>query len=521
MKTEFKAVVNKVLISTLVITTLLGATATPAFAAEYHGSTPVGTPVLTMPTPSQSQTQEYGVTVETSISNIQNTIAAINAMKSNGSVTSTQLNTLATQLYSLETAVRASGEGASARVVDIINKAEKAISGVSNAKVSDVQTAILVVRASLGIEVENVTVQDNKANSSATQSALKGFKDVAKDRWSHDAIMEMVKIGMFAGTTSPDANGMGTFEPTATMTRAQFITVVTRYLYKDQLDGMKTDNGVAWYNNNYIVAVMKGIVRENEFSYDSLNKPITRQEMAMIMVRACEKIGDTAKDLVPTTRIADYNTIGTYYQLYVRQAFSMGLIAGYDAQGTFGPKDTLTREQGAMVVYRLVNKASRAEVEVGPQFSSEESIAGAITIVEGQTRTNRPARVGDIYIKADGTRITLKLGPSGVLGEGQGVAPDAGLIDSSGNPIKDNTRIYFRVADFGKVLDSANMKYNNQEYQINSITGEGHTTAEWSRMTDNYAKPTREGEYSNERYTADGVCCWVWNVNLRDWLWNP
>ena len=35
----------------------------------------------------------------------------------------------------------------------------------------------------------------------------------------------------------------------------------------------------------------------------------------------------------------------------------MGLLSGYDDKGTVGPNDTLTREQGAMVAYRLVNIA--------------------------------------------------------------------------------------------------------------------------------------------------------------------
>jgi len=92
----------------------------------------------------------------------------------------------------------------------------------------------------------------------AFATELKSFKDVAADRWSHDAIMEMVGLGMFSGTTTPDANGVGTFNPTGTMTRAQYIVVVTRYLFNDELNAM--EQGDYWYSNNYDLAVKHGLI---------------------------------------------------------------------------------------------------------------------------------------------------------------------------------------------------------------------------------------------------------------------
>ena len=186
---------------------------------------------------------------------------------------------------------------------------------------------------------------------------LKSFSDVAASRWSHDAIMEMVDLGMFSGTTTPDKNGVAQFNPTGTMTRAQFITVVAKYLYGDELSGV-ADYG-AWYAKYFDTAVKHGLIQTNEFNLNTLNAPITREEMALIAVRVTKAQGETMPTLVGTDKIADYATIGSYYKDYVRQAFSMGLISGYDDQGTFGPKDTLTREQGAMVAYKLVTPESR------------------------------------------------------------------------------------------------------------------------------------------------------------------
>ena len=190
---------------------------------------------------------------------------------------------------------------------------------------------------------------------------LKSFSDVAAGRWSHSAIMEMVDLGLFAGTEKPNANGVGEFDPTGTMTRAQFVTVITRYLYNEELQGLAA--GTYWYSNNYDVAVKHGIITNNEFAARDMDQPVTRQEMALMVVRALEAGNVDVSDMADEADIADFADIGSYYRDYVRQALAMGLITGYDDQGTFGPNDTLTREQGAMVIYRLVNEDARVSAD--------------------------------------------------------------------------------------------------------------------------------------------------------------
>ncbi|MBQ3199428.1 MAG: S-layer homology domain-containing protein [Firmicutes bacterium] len=194
---------------------------------------------------------------------------------------------------------------------------------------------------------------------------LKSFSDVSAGRWSHDAIMEMVDLGMFTGTKSPNANGVGEFDPTGTMTKAQFLVVATRHLYNDKLSRM--EQGETWYANNYDVAVSEGMISQDEFPYNELNAPITRQEMALIAVRTAELRGEINPAPVESSIIADYDTIGSYYKDFVLKAFTMGLISGYDDEGTFGPNDTLTREQGAMVAYRFVNPDARIYPETNIQ----------------------------------------------------------------------------------------------------------------------------------------------------------
>lgn len=347
----------------------------------------------------------------------------------------------------------------------------------------------------------------------AFAAELKSFSDVGPGHWAHNAIMKMVERGMFAGTTTPDANGVGTFSPDSTMTRAQFVTVVTRYLYDADLKAIADehkDSGV-WYSANYEVAVDRGLITEAEFSIDAMNKAMTRQEMAMVLVRAAEVKGEVAEKLIPTQRIADYNKVGSYYQDYVRECYSMGMICGTDAKGTFAPMGTLTRAQAATVLYRLVAPETRQAVDFSIPTQSSKATQGVMTIYEGK-ETSRPAKAGDIFVKADGTKVVLKVGPNGILGEGQGVAPDAHLKGQSA--WWTGARINYSVDKDGDWRDSTGENLQNNEYYINPYTGEGHWDNEWHILKKANPKPTTEGSY-NKELTPDSM--YYWHVMSNTW----
>ena len=342
-KTEFKAVVNKVLVSTLILTTILG-TATPAMAA----SLPQGNSV-----PQNQITQQYGITVEQAVKEINNTISTINFMKSQGKVSEATLKTLATQLYTLETAVRSSNSGVTTSVKSVIANAEQSIKGLSNA--SEVEVALMVVKATLGIDSATVS------NKQATV-ALKSFRDVASNRWSYKSIMLCVEHGAIAGTKTPDANGVGEFNPTGTVTVGQFITVLTRLVASDMIQG-KAGEGEHWAAPNYWAAVNSGMIRQTDFTMSELNNPISREDMAFLLVKAAELNGETlVAHPKASSVISDYSKISADRKGYVTQCYSNGLIAGY-SDGSFGYADTMTREQMATVVCRLMQYQPRSEVK--------------------------------------------------------------------------------------------------------------------------------------------------------------
>lgn len=225
-------------------------------------------------------------------------------------------------------------------------------------------------------ESNNSHISDNRENNKATEVYC--FSDVHSNFWAYDAIMAMTKQGLFKGTTTP-VNGIGTFAPQSSMTRAEFLTVVTRYLFADEV-AAKEGNVVSkynlWYYPYWLVAVEQGIIKNTDFEsvYD-MSKPITRQEMAYIMANVLKHLDTVPDGRISTSKIADYRNISSKYRDSVLICYSAGIIYGTDSKGTFAPKDYVTRAQGASVLYRLITPEVRRDIDL---YSLNNSKSGRV-----------------------------------------------------------------------------------------------------------------------------------------------
>jgi len=191
----------------------------------------------------------------------------------------------------------------------------------------------------------------------AAEAAVTSFSDVPSTHWAYANVMSMTANGLFQGTTLP-VNGVSTFAPEATMTRAEFLTVVVRALYSAELNAMPAAE--PWWKNAYTLAVSKGILTAAELDNGDMTKTMSRQEMALVLSRATT---DTPSQLLSTNRIPDYSSIGAAYKDAVVKVYSLGMLTGVDSKGTFAPTATMTRAQGATVLNRLTNKSARVDVD--------------------------------------------------------------------------------------------------------------------------------------------------------------
>lgn len=268
-----------------------------------------------------------------------------------------ETTSLAPWLNSLEKKMIQSGRKADDEIISLIVGVKYAIAGVEGSGTDKVAAAVSSLETNLNISYE-------KAGNSVYTDTLKGFSDLEQHAWAKDGIEDMSVgsyKGLFGGTTAPDENGFALFSPDQQMTRAEFITVVTRTLFAQELADMPVVTDGMWYKNNYWVAVRHGIISKADYalSEEVLNAPIPRQEMALILIHACFAMGESTSSSSRADKIADFDTIDEAYQGAVLKTYAKGLLTGVDDKGSFAPHQTLTRAEAATVLYRLVNPLKR------------------------------------------------------------------------------------------------------------------------------------------------------------------
>ncbi len=191
------------------------------------------------------------------------------------------------------------------------------------------------------------------------------FSDVNKGDWYYDAVMDMAGRGIFVGT-SEVVNGVGTFSPEDTMTRAQFIVAVMRYLHPGE-----TFTGETWYAGPVAQATRDGVLKAGDF--DDYEAPCSREEMAYLIMNAADHLGVECGQADPS-RIPDYQDVSAKYAPSVLAAYEGKILTGDTAEGHFHPANTMTRAEGSTVIYRLIGKAEGGDAPAGGEAQAQDMV---------------------------------------------------------------------------------------------------------------------------------------------------
>ncbi len=199
---------------------------------------------------------------------------------------------------------------------------------------------------------------------SAFAAQLKSFSDVKSSYWAYTSIMLCMEKGAIEGTQKADAKGVGKFEPEGTVTLGQFLAVLTRLLSVEIPGAGAQDK--SWASPYYFAAIEAKLIKEADFSEDALADILTREDMAYLLVRAARINGEKLENeldakIYAKADIKDFGDTSLERRDYVLQAYINGLLSGYD-NGKFGPKDSTTRGQMAVIVCRLMEYQPRLAV---------------------------------------------------------------------------------------------------------------------------------------------------------------
>lgn len=187
------------------------------------------------------------------------------------------------------------------------------------------------------------------------------FADVS-GHWAQRDVELMASKYVVEGMTDT------TFEPERAITRAEFVTLLTRSLgISEEKPSSPTFSDVAsdaWYYG-YVEAAFKAGLAGGDSGAGGTFRPqstITREEMAALMVRAMNCAGHAAGSLTSEEvaallgAFADEAQVTNWARLEAAQAISEGIINGRD-HAMFAPKGNGSRAEAATMMSRFMRQA--------------------------------------------------------------------------------------------------------------------------------------------------------------------
>jgi len=178
------------------------------------------------------------------------------------------------------------------------------------------------------------------------------FSDISSVPWAKEAIEYLAARGVISGS------GDGTFRPNDNVTRAEFIKMLMMALELEDEEAVCTFSDVkkgAWYYRPIATAEKLGIVKGKGDGTFGVNDEILRQDMAVMIYRIAQLLGIDLGDDISVEPFKDEAEISGYAKEAVAAMQRAGIIKG-TGDGSFAPKNTATRAEAAVIIYRLIKK---------------------------------------------------------------------------------------------------------------------------------------------------------------------
>ena len=181
------------------------------------------------------------------------------------------------------------------------------------------------------------------------------FSDVPASNWAYDAVSSLSGQGYVNGY--PD----GTFKPEGAITRAEFVSIMDRILklpaYNPPASDFKDVSSDSWFYGSVENAVYAGIVKGYDNGLFKPNAPITREELADILVNALGKQDEAGASASARTGFTDDARISSWARGDVVVAVKYGLLKGYP-DGSFRPLGNATRAEACAMAWNYLGLAN-------------------------------------------------------------------------------------------------------------------------------------------------------------------
>ncbi|WP_438495343.1 S-layer homology domain-containing protein [Paenibacillus sp. IHBB 3054] len=202
------------------------------------------------------------------------------------------------------------------------------------------------------LDGEHIVEPRDTFSSYAVLENKVSFSDIAKvQAWAGRQIQVVAAKGAIEGI------GNGKFAPKNNVTRAEFAKMLVRALNLENSTATENFSDVsstAWYAPYVAVAAEKGIIQGRTSTTFDPTATITRAEMATLISRALKLTHPDAKtDASALNKFTDAAKINATLKDGVAFAASNNLVIGN--AGKFNPTNTASRAEAAVIIYRTIN----------------------------------------------------------------------------------------------------------------------------------------------------------------------
>ncbi len=183
-----------------------------------------------------------------------------------------------------------------------------------------------------------------------TSDPMSRFTDLDPDNWAYSGIAYCVQNGLMTGTSDT------TFLPDGVTTRAQIVQILYNLAGEPAVNGTTpfTDLTNDWYQDAVLWAYQTGVVAGTSDTTFSPEAPVTREQIAVILMEFASKVlqfesGETPADL---SAFPDGADVSDWAQAAMADAVALGILSGAEIDGALWllPQGQATRAQVATLL---------------------------------------------------------------------------------------------------------------------------------------------------------------------------
>lgn len=179
------------------------------------------------------------------------------------------------------------------------------------------------------------------------------FGDVPLDYWACDEVNRAYSNGVVNGTKETDDNATRLYSPEATLTVAQFLTIILRGYYDMEMH--IEDDTTPWYSKSLTIAERHGTL--DGVNATNVNAPATRYQMAHIIYNVLKDYGVTmpSAETIKATqaKIGDWSKVPAQHQQAVATVYALGILKGVNSAGDYNGNGTVKRAVAAVIYCRM------------------------------------------------------------------------------------------------------------------------------------------------------------------------